>query len=98
MEKYAEFAIHAIHWARETFGGGKERIVPVVKHIHKEAEELLEHPLDPVEAADILILLLRHSDLVGYDLLEEAKKKLEINKKRKWGKPDSEGIIEHIRD
>lgn len=50
------------------------------------------------EAADIYLLLLSFCDRNGRDLQEEARKKFEINKGRKWGPPDAEGVREHIRE
>lgn len=53
------------------------------------------------EYADCMMLLLdsaNHFGLSADRLLHQVKKKLEINKKRKWGKPDCNGVIEHIRD
>ena len=29
--------------------------------------------------------------------LQEIEKKMVINRKRKWGKPDADGVIEHIQ-
>ena len=31
------------------------------------------------------------------DLLQWMKDKLEVNKKRKWGKPDDDGVVKHIK-
>jgi hypothetical protein len=36
--------------------------------------------------------------LMGYDLLDEARKKMVKNRKRKWGEPDKNGVIEHLRE
>ncbi len=51
------------------------------------------------EYADMLLLLLDSARSQGMDaeyLLEIAQRKMEINKKRKWGKPDKNGVIRHI--
>ena len=51
------------------------------------------------EFADAYMLLLDsawHFGISIKTLLEYTQKKLEINKKRKWGKPDKNGVIEHI--
>lgn len=66
----------------------------IISHLKKEINELSESH-SPEEAADCLILLLHHAHMVGYDLLDEASKKLEINKSRSWNKPDKNGVIEH---
>lgn len=82
-------------WGTKTF----QKATPesIVAHLKKEVSELAESH-KPQEGADCLILLLHHAHIVGYDLLEEAKKKLQINKKRRWGYPDENGVVEHIRE
>ena len=54
-----------------------------------------------MEYADCFMLLLdsaHHFGLTAENLLELTREKLEINKKREWGKPDANGVVEHIRD
>jgi NTP pyrophosphatase (non-canonical NTP hydrolase) len=54
-----------------------------------------------MEFADCFMLLLdsaSHFHLSAEELIETTRKKLEINKKRKWGKPDKNGVVEHIRE
>ena len=84
-------------WANDTFGVGIQTHLGVMSHFIKEVIEF-EKSHDPEEAADCFLLLLQHAHECGYDLFEEAQKKHEINTKRKWGKPDESGCIEHIRD
>jgi len=51
------------------------------------------------EYADCLMLLLdsaSHMGLTADMLIDYAQQKLEINKSRKWGKPDENGVVEHI--
>lgn len=48
------------------------------------------------ETADCFLLLLHLAHLHKFDLLEEARKKMEINRKRTWGEPDEYGVIEHV--
>jgi len=53
------------------------------------------------EFADVLILLVdcaNHSSFNAEELLTAAFNKLEENKKRKWGLPDENGVVEHIRE
>ena len=65
-------------------------ISDVTKHIHKTK----------MEYADCLILLLdsaaKYNLTVGC-LVNAVKEKHEINKSRTWGKPDENGVIEHIK-
>ena len=54
-----------------------------------------------MEYADCFMLLLdsaHHFHLTAEDLIDLTRKKLDINKSRKWGNPDHEGVIEHIKD
>jgi len=47
------------------------------------------------------MLLLNGASARGYtadDLLLALEEKLQLNKNRKWGNPDENGVIEHIRD
>ena len=52
-----------------------------------------------LEYADCLTLLIDSAKCFGmtaYDLVTVCRVKLEINKSRKWGSPDRNGVIEHI--
>lgn len=82
-------------WGEDTFP--EATLDGIIAHLKKEVSELAERH-DPQESADCLILLFHHAYLAGYDLLAEAQKKLQINKKRKWGTPDKHGVIEHIKE
>lgn len=66
-----------------------------IAHMRKEIEELAEHPTDASEMADIFILLLGVASKQGVDLLDAARAKMEINKKREWGTPDENGVVLH---
>lgn len=99
-------------WSRETFGGGptpipnteKERRWGMMAHFSKEFDELLGalKTNDPKrignELADCAMLLFDMADISGIDIGAAMLEKLEINKKRKWGKPDEHGCIEHIEE
>ena len=52
------------------------------------------------ELADVFMLLLDCASKLGMDsadLISVTEEKLEINKKRKCGKPDNDGVVEHVR-
>jgi len=66
-------------------------------HLKREIEELDEDPTDGEEMADCFILLLNLAEMAGVDLMSEARRKMEINRNRKWGKPDSEGVCHHVK-
>ena len=80
-------------WAENKFPSSNNR--SITNHLKREVKELKDSN-EPSEAADCLLLLLHHAHKNGYDLLEEAKKKFEIVKLRRWGEPDAEGVVEHI--
>ncbi|OHB92589.1 MAG: hypothetical protein A2Z57_03355 [Planctomycetes bacterium RIFCSPHIGHO2_12_39_6] len=53
-----------------------------------------------MEYADCFMLLIdsaAHFPIGTGALLNAVEKKLEINKKRKWGEPDKNGVVEHIK-
>jgi len=53
------------------------------------------------EYADCLILLLdsaHHFSLSAKQLVYFARRKLKTNKARKWGVPDENGVVEHVRE
>lgn len=53
-----------------------------------------------MEFADCFMLLLdsaSHYHITAEQLIEFTREKLEINKARKWGKPDENGVVEHIK-
>lgn len=83
-------------WANKVFGKC-QTTTGIINHLIKEVCELRDSD-SPDEAADCLLLLCQHAHECGYDLIEEAWKKHAINLKRKWGKPDEHGVIEHIRE
>lgn len=77
-------------------------------HLLREAKELHEICHDDLsqevrekigsEIADVLILAVHLADNLDIDVTQEVRKKLEINRQRKWGRPDSQGVIEHTRE
>ena len=100
-------------WSKATFGLGithqkSWRFPGMLAHLKKEVAELdakvpkdgsnLLVDLVVEELADCAMLLLDMANQLNVDLLSEVKKKLEINKARKWGKPNPDGSVEHIRE
>ena len=68
-------------------------------HLSEEAIEAADDPADIIEWADCMILLLdgaRHAGFSTEDLYHAVLQKMEINKKRKWGSADAEGVVRHI--
>lgn len=86
-------------WSDATFGSGRPATRPL-HHLAKEVQELIAAPHDQMEYADCLILLLDAYRMAGGSadkMIETSYRKLEINRKRDWGTPDENGVVEHIR-
>lgn len=87
-------------WSDATFGGHRDPR-GCLCHLAKEVDELREAPADIMEYADCLTLLLdaaRRAGIDGDDILRASYRKLEINKRRQWGAPDANGVVEHVRE
>lgn len=100
-------------WSEKAFGDGVPgrrtwRFPGMFAHLKREIDELdaiifetkLNGPTQSIieEIADCAMLLMDMADQLDADLLTEMAKKLEVNKKRKWGKPNADGSVEHIKD
>lgn len=70
----------------------------IVAHLQREAAELKERPWSREEMADVAMLLCHLAHRQGIDLQTEVEQKFALNRMRKWGKPDAEGVVEHIRE
>lgn len=95
MSELTQFQSEVNKWQTETFPASTAN--SKIAHLRQEIEELAEHPKDAAEMADILILLCGIASLAGVDLLEAAKAKMEINRKRTWGTPDKDGVVKHTK-
>jgi NTP pyrophosphatase (non-canonical NTP hydrolase) len=100
-------------WSDKTFGDSQrtlpithhlkkevDELIDALKGCQDIQSVIVRQDFLIMEFADCLTLLLdaaHHEGITGNKLIEAAYKKLEINKKRKWGKPDKNGVIEHIR-
>jgi len=91
-------------WQEATF---KEiKTMPLLRHLGQETEEVIVSILmndtdKRLEFADCFILLMgaAKADGMSYeDICSAIKEKLEINKKRTWGEPDSNGVINHVKE
>jgi NTP pyrophosphatase (non-canonical NTP hydrolase) len=91
-------------WQKETFG--QVTALSKINHLLEEIEEL-KWALDSddtdisveEEFADCFILLFGAAALHGYTFDSICKiidAKMEINYKRKWGKPKENGVVNHI--
>ncbi len=90
-------------WQNETFG--EATALSKIAHLKQEVKELKkdlkkDSPAKKYEFADCFILLFgaAASDGMSYeDICNAINEKMEINKSRKWGKPDENGVVNHIK-
>lgn len=91
----------------------RDRSIAISHHLQKEAQELTQaldrYFHEPTaenfasvkeELADCQTLIADCSTHFGCnadELITSCWNKLEKNKKRKWGKPDKHGVVEHIK-
>jgi hypothetical protein len=81
-------------WGDKTFPQSTAN--SVLKHFQKESGELLTDK-NAVEAADCTMLIMHFAHKMRFSLLDAIRQKFEINKARTWGKPDADGVVEHVR-
>lgn len=87
-------------WSQATFGADNGDPRYCITHLAREVKELQERPLEGEEYADCIMLLFdafRRKGGTLAELLVACKEKLERNKKRQYGPPDTEGVREHIK-
>ncbi|KKN52375.1 hypothetical protein LCGC14_0612920 [marine sediment metagenome] len=81
-------------WAEQQYNQIPNKAICI--HLRREVEELAEN-FDPVEAADCFLILIHFAYKNNINLLEEARKKQQINLQREWpAEPDEEGVYRHI--
>jgi dATP/dGTP pyrophosphohydrolase len=91
-----------IDFSREAFGPGS-RLAGVLDHLAKEMIEVTEHPQDPLEWADLIILAIDgawRQGITPEDLASALVVKQNMNRARTW--PDwrtapADRAIEHQR-
>jgi len=99
MSKLQELQDEVAIWSIKTFGSSRPPSAPL-NHLIKEVKEVIDAPHDRMEFADCFLLILDAASKAGINteqLLTAAFKKLEINKKRQWGEPNKNGVVEHIK-
>lgn len=106
--EFTSFAADVQQWQRETFPGGTA--VGAANHLLEEAGELADElerfnetddynalGMAEEEAADVFLLLIAVSGLVGFDLMDAAKTKMAKNRARVWETaPNDRGYRKHI--
>lgn len=91
-------------WQKETFG--KATSLSKLSHLEQEIQELADAIVDnlpdkKLEFADCFFLLFGAAAADGMtydDICNAISEKFEINKKRKWGKPNADGVVNHIKE
>lgn len=86
-------------WADDIFK--QSTIETCTIHLKREVEEFLQSAYhgrgwDSEEVADCALLLFHIAHKMGFSLETACKNKLYKNKARKWGRPDHQGVVEHI--
>lgn len=96
--------IEITEWQKKTFSESTSK--SKISHLKQELEELLTE-IDQngtnkrLEFADCFLLLYGAAAAEGMsyeDICDCIDEKMEINYKRNWGKPDSDGVVNHIED
>lgn len=90
-------------WQRETFG--QSTALSKIEHLKEEIEELrIDLAIDGLgkhlEFADCFILLFGAADASGMtyeDIMNAIDEKMAINRSRKWGDPDANGVVKHVK-
>lgn len=93
-------------WQAETFT--QPSLSGAVAHLSKEMAEI-EAALGGAgthegrahmaeELGDGVFLILQAMTILGADPATVLEHKLAKNKARRWGKPDADGVVEHVRD
>ena len=82
-------------WAEETFGPASSN-ARVAARVNEEMAELLRaltvndnNPKAGEEMADIIIVMSRLAERMGFDLVAEVDKKMAINRERTWARDGS---------
>lgn len=89
-------------WQKETFGSATamSKMNHLIEEIVELQDDLLVNAKDRrLEFADCFLLLFgcAAADGMSYDdICSCIDEKMEINRKRTWGKPQENGVIKHI--
>lgn len=93
-------------WQKETFGQATAEsklfhLLQEIKELHTELLTDSEGSKKRLEFADCFFLLFGAAAADGMtyeDICNAIHEKFEINKARKWGKPDAQGVVNHIKE
>jgi len=101
-DKLKQLFIELTTWQKETFP--QANAFSKACHLREEVEELIsdlenDKPEQRLEFADCFLLLFGSANAAGMsyeDCCDAITEKLAICRTRKWGKPDSNGVVKHI--
>ena len=95
-ESFQGLADRVGHWQRVTFPSMTE--AAYVAHLRVEVNNELDPGFDDEEIADVILLAigLAHERGLGVEAL--VRQKFHRNQRRKWGKPNAEGYVEHVAE
>lgn len=92
--KWDVFVQHYLDWSLEQFPDSTSE--SCMLHRQSEAKELYDNPTCDTEAADIFFLSLDKCRREGKSFLDVCRKKLDINRNRKWAKKEGEAWTSHV--
>ncbi len=95
-------------WGEETFKHTFEHLPAIHAHVKREVDEL-QHEIETTpeccgregiaeECADVFILLCSIAHICGFGLQDAVESKMAVNYCRKWGEPDFDGVVEHVKE
>lgn len=89
-------------WQKQTFGEAtpSSKLFHLLEEIRELHEAIIINDNDTrLEFADCFFLIFGAAAAFGMtyqDICDAIQEKFEINKSRKWGKPDKNGVVNHI--
>jgi len=90
-------------WQKETFGKAtaKSKVIHLLDEVLELKNDLDNNNPDiRLEYADCILLIYgsAHANGMSYeDICSAVDEKMKINKSRIWGKPDENGVVNHIK-
>ncbi len=93
----ADLQKEVVTWADAVIGKGRTYENAIRKLAEEELKELLASPKNPLEFADVMILVLDLAHLGGIDIVKAVQDKMKINRQRKWAM-DSRGLYKHVQE
>ena len=97
MPNFQQLFAAVREWQTKQFGNPGP--LAKIKHLAREVSELERDPQSAEEYADCLMLLIgawAESGRSCEDFIRATEAKLAVNKTRKWGVPDEDGVAEHV--